>query len=63
MSELPIDLRECLILREMRELTYKEIAWITDVSIGTVMSRLYRARRLLMASWSRPDLSTVTALL
>jgi RNA polymerase sigma factor (sigma-70 family) len=61
MSALPIDLRECLILREMREFTYQEIASITDVSIGTVMSRLYRARRLLMASWNRRDLSTATA--
>ena len=37
-AALPIDLRECLVLREMEEFSYKEIAGITKVSIGTVMS-------------------------
>jgi RNA polymerase sigma factor (sigma-70 family) len=49
-AALPIDLRACLILREMEDLSYKEIARITDVSIDTVVSRLFRARRLLMTS-------------
>ena len=45
---LPVDLRECLILREIEELSYKEIARIVDAPIGTVMSRLWRGRKLLV---------------
>jgi RNA polymerase sigma-70 factor (ECF subfamily) len=43
---LPIELRETLVLRELEELSYKEIAEVTRTPIGTVMSRLWRARRL-----------------
>ncbi len=42
---LPVDLRECLVLRELEELSYKEIAQVTGVPVGTVMSRLWRARQ------------------
>jgi RNA polymerase sigma-70 factor (ECF subfamily) len=44
---LPADLREVLVLRELEGLAYKEIALITESPIGTVMSRLWRARRSL----------------
>jgi len=43
-SDLPSDFREAIVLREMEELSYQEIADITGVPRGTVMSRLSRAR-------------------
>ena len=47
LARLPVELRECLVLREIEELSYKEIARIVDVPLGTVMSRLWRGRKLL----------------
>lgn len=46
-SALPEPFREALVLRELEELSYKEIAQVTGVALGTVMSRLSRARSLL----------------
>ena len=47
---LPEPFRETLVLRELEELSYREIAEITSAPIGTVMSRLARARALLLAA-------------
>ena len=52
---LPIEFRECLVLREMEELSYKEIAAVTGVPIGTVMSRLARARQLMQRNWKKEE--------
>jgi RNA polymerase sigma-70 factor (ECF subfamily) len=46
-AALPPDFREAILLREIEELSYKEIAAALDVPIGTVMSRIARGRKLL----------------
>ncbi len=51
MSALPEEHREVLMLREIEEMDYREIATVTNVPIGTVMSRLARARAALKAQW------------
>jgi len=48
-ENLPEPFREALVLRELEELSYKEIAMMTQVPVGTVMSRLARARQMLCA--------------
>ena len=47
LEELPAQLREVLVLRELEELSYHEIAAVAEVPTGTVMSRLSRARKRL----------------
>jgi RNA polymerase sigma-70 factor (ECF subfamily) len=47
LQRLPVEYREVLVLREMEDLSYREIAAIADVPVGTVMSRLARGRRRL----------------
>jgi len=46
-ANLPVEFREIVVLREMEGFSYKEIAGLMEVPIGTVMSRLARARKLL----------------
>lgn len=53
-SRLPPEFREVLILRELEELSYRQIAEVLQIPVGTVMSRLSRARRQLL-SWARDD--------
>ncbi len=50
LDRLPPDLREVILLREIEGLSYKEIGDVVDVPIGTVMSRLSRARKRLQAA-------------
>ena len=52
---LPVPLRETIVLRELHELGYREIAEVTGVPIGTVMSRLHRARSLLLGAWNTKE--------
>jgi RNA polymerase sigma-70 factor (ECF subfamily) len=47
LEALPPEFREVLVLRELEGLSYKEIAEVAEVPVGTVMSRLARARRQL----------------
>jgi len=47
LQELPIEFREVVVMREMEGLSYKEIANIVDIPMGTVMSRLARGRKRL----------------
>jgi RNA polymerase sigma factor (sigma-70 family) len=49
LEQLPVDFREVVLLREIEGLSYKEIAAVVRVPIGTVMSRLARARERLQA--------------
>ncbi|MDQ6639064.1 MAG: RNA polymerase subunit sigma, partial [Pseudomonadota bacterium] len=61
-AALPIAYREVLVLRELEDLPYIDIARIADIPIGTVMSRLARARGLMrdaLVPGARPLLRTV----
>ena len=55
---LPAPLREAIVLRELHELGYREIAEVTGAPIGTVMSRLHRARALLLRAYYRTGAQT-----
>ena len=59
-EELPVEFREVIILRELEGMSYREIADMTDVPVGTVMSRLARARKQLqqtLGQRSQPGVS------
>ena len=49
-DQLPLEFREVIVLRELEELSYKEISLLLNIPIGTVMSRLARARKRLQRS-------------
>jgi RNA polymerase sigma-70 factor (ECF subfamily) len=50
-GELPATFRDVIVLREINDLSYRDIAMIIEAPIGTVMSRLARARALLRDAW------------
>ena len=52
LERLPAEYREVLVLRELEGMSYRQIARVTDVPVGTVMSRLARARKRLAAELS-----------
>jgi len=52
-AKLPVLFRETLVLREFNDCSYREIAEIAGVPVGTVMSRLARARALLLSEIQR----------
>lgn len=49
LEKVPVDFRMVVLLADLQDFAYKEIAEIMDCPIGTVMSRLYRGRRMLQA--------------
>ena len=53
LDQLPEEFREVIVLRELEDLSYKEIAAIARVPLGTVMSRLARARKLMLQHLQR----------
>jgi RNA polymerase sigma factor (sigma-70 family) len=53
LEDLPVEFREVMIMRELEELSYKEIAEVTATPVGTVMSRLARGRKRLQQSLSQ----------
>ena len=53
LEKMPALFREVIVLRELEGLSYKEIAAVAEVPIGTIMSRLARARRQLQAEVAR----------
>ncbi len=54
-AELPQPFREAIVLREVNDLSYQEIAEVSGVPVGTVMSRLARARSMLRAAWNSAE--------
>ena len=50
-GELPEEFKEVIVLREINDLSYREIATVIEAPIGTVMSRLARGRKLLRDAW------------
>ena len=55
LEQIPAEFREVIVLRELEDLSYREIAEIADIPLGTVMSRLSRARKLLLHALQELD--------
>jgi RNA polymerase sigma-70 factor, ECF subfamily len=57
-AALPQPFRETVVLREVNDLSYDEIAKVAGVPVGTVMSRLARARSMLRSAWNAAEDAT-----
>ena len=57
-ATLPAQFREVVVLREINELSYQEIAQVTGAPVGTIMSRLARARAMLRSAWTAVEGAT-----
>ena len=55
LEALPAEFREVIVLRELEDMSYRDIAQIADIPLGTVMSRLSRARRLMLRALQKLD--------
>jgi RNA polymerase sigma factor (sigma-70 family) len=55
LAELPAPFREAIVLRDINDLSYREIAEAIDAPVGTVMSRLARARSMLREAWRKAE--------
>jgi RNA polymerase sigma-70 factor (ECF subfamily) len=55
LARLPTAFREVVVLRDIEDLSYRDIAAIANIPIGTVMSRLARGRKLMLAYLERPE--------
>ena len=60
LERLPEEFREVIVLRELEDLSYKEIAGIARIPLGTVMSRLARARKLLLQYLQQAERGALT---
>ena len=58
-AALPLQFRETIVLRDVNDLSYREIAEVAGVPVGTVMSRLARARSMLRAAWNAEEGATI----
>jgi len=58
LDQLAVEFREVIVLRELEDMSYKEIAAVTNIPIGTVMSRLARGRKLLQQHLRQANLET-----
>ena len=55
LERIPAEFREVIVLRELEDLSYRDIARIADIPLGTVMSRLSRARKLMRDAVQKLD--------
>jgi RNA polymerase sigma factor (sigma-70 family) len=55
LERIPAEFREVIVLRELEDLSYREIAQIAGIPLGTVMSRLSRGRRLMLQTLKELD--------